>query len=368
MAKKKTHEEYVGELKIKNPNIEVIEKYVNTHTKILHRCLKDICKHEWYASPHDILNGTGCPKCAGNVKKTHEEFIEEMFDINPFIEILSTYINSTTKVECRCLADGCEHIWKTKPSHLLDGHGCPKCAHRNLGKKLTLSNEEFVTRVKLHNENIELLSDYVNAFTKIKYRCLVCGYIGYALPHNLIRDNCPRCSQHERYTTESFRQKISSINPDILVVGEYVNNTTKIECLCLKDGNHWMTEPRLLLIGYGCPQCNETSGELSVRLWLEKHNINYIFQKTFEGCKNVRLLPFDFYLPKYNCCIEYQGRQHYEPVDFSGKGMEYAKEQLCIIQNRDNIKNEYCKNNGISLLRIPYFKNVEEELNNFLFI
>lgn len=368
MSKKKTHEEYVKEVSIINPNIEVVENYKGTHTKILHRCLNDNCGYEWYISPHDILQGRCCPKCSGNIRRTHEEFVEEMSRINPHIEILNTYVNTTTKVECRCLIDDCGHIWKSKPSHLLDGHGCPKCAHKNLGKIKTISHECFKEKVKNHNKNIELLSDYINATTKIKYKCLVCGFVGYALPHNLVRDNCPRCSKRERYTTTSFREKILSINPDILVVGEYTGSTTKIECLCLRDGHHWMTEPRLLLIGYGCPQCNETSGEMAVRLWLEKHNINYIFQKTFNDCKNIRLLPFDFYLPEYNCCIEYNGRQHYEPVDFSGNGEKHANEQLNIIQHRDNIKDEYCKNNGISLLRIPYFKNVEEELNNFLFI
>ena len=83
---------------------------------------------------------------------------------------------------------------------------------------------------------------------------------------------------------------------------------------------------------------------------------------------DINPLPFDFYLPQLNKCIEYDGGQHYFPVDFAGKGMEHAEEQFRKTQYRDKIKNDYCKNNGISLLRIPYFKNVEEELNNFLFI
>ena len=74
-------------------------------------------------------------------------------------------------------------------------------------------------------------------------------------------------------------------------------------------------------------------------------------------------LPFDFYLPKYNSCIEFDGIQHYEPVEHFG-----GQESYDYTVKHDKIKNEYCKNNGILLLRIPYYKNVEEELNNFLFI
>ena len=368
MAKKKTHEEYVAEVAIKNSNVEVIGKYDGNRKKILHKCLNEKCNYEWYANPHDILSGTGCPKCAGNIKKTHEEFIEEMFYVNPYIKILGTYINASTKVKCRCLVDDCNHIWEVKPTHLLNGHGCPKCAHKMLGNILSLSHEDFEKRVKFNDKNIELLSDYVNATTKIKYKCLECEYVGYALPYNLIKDNCPRCSNHERYTTEDFRKKILLINPNVLVIGEYVNRTTKIECMCLLDGCKWNVEPRLLLNGSGCPQCYETNGERRIRLWLEKHNIPYNFQETFNDCKDKRLLPFDFYLPTYNTIIEYDGEGHFKSIDFSGDGKESADKQFILTQKHDNIKNEYCKNNDIKLLRIPYFKNIEEELNNFLFI
>lgn len=61
MPKKKTHEEYVNEVNKINPNIEVIDRYVNTNTKILHHCKIDDCT--WYAVPRNILNGKGCPQC-----------------------------------------------------------------------------------------------------------------------------------------------------------------------------------------------------------------------------------------------------------------------------------------------------------------
>lgn len=70
-----------------------------------------------------------------------------------------------------------------------------------------------------------------------------------------------------------------------------------------------------------------------------------------------------FYLTDYNLAIEYQGEQHYRPIDYFG-----GKEKFEVQQKRDNIKRDYCKNNNINLLEIPYYKNVEEELNNFLFI
>lgn len=65
----------------------------------------------------------------------------------------------------------------------------------------------------------------------------------------------------------------------------------------------------------------------------------------------------DFYLNEYNICIEYDGRQHYEAVDFFG-----GNDALLISKKRDNIKNKYCKSNNIKLFRIKYSDNIDKKL------
>ena len=77
---------------------------------------------------------------------------------------------------------------------------------------------------------------------------------------------------------------------------------------------------------------------------------------------------FDFYLPEHNVCIEYQGKQHYE-IDFYLlilKSEKLAKERLEKQKNHDNIKREFCKNNGIKLLEIKYTDNIKEVLKQEL--
>ena len=124
-----------------------------------------------------------------------------------------------------------------------------------------------------------------------------------------------------------------------------------------------MVRPNSLLSGKGCPICSESHGERNARKWFEEHKIRYVSQKVFDDCKDKKVLPFDFYLPDYNICIEYQGEQHYRPIEYFG-GEEQFKTQY----KHDKIKRDYCKNNNIRLLEIPYWENVEETLNNFLFI
>lgn len=300
MAKKKTHEEYINEVTRKNPNIEVIGIYQGTDTAILHKCKLD--NHEWMATPHNILRGSGCPKCAiktnTNIsRKTHAKYAEEVAIKNPNIKVVGEYVNAITPILHRCNIDGYE--WYARPANILFGKGCPKCAGT-----LKKTTEIYINELDVINPNVDILEEYINAKTPILHKCRI-------------------------------------------------------------DGHKWKAAPSNILSGFGCPVCNESHGEKLISRWLEEHDIKYIPQYTFNNCKYKNVLPFDFYLSNYNICIEYDGKQHFEPVDFAGKGEEWAKQQFDVVKRHDAIKTQYCQENNIKLLRIPYFKNIEEELNQF---
>ena len=104
--------------------------------------------------------------------------------------------------------------------------------------------------------------------------------------------------------------------------------------------------------------------------WTEEKIINYLNnnkiiyerQKVYPSLKGEGgcNLSYDFYLPDYNCCIEYQGVQHYEPVKYFG-----GKEKFEIQRKHDLKKKNYCTENKIKLITIPYweFDNIETVLN-----
>ena len=356
----KTHEQYITEVKNVNPNITVIEKYYDSHRPILHDCkLHNI---QWKASPASILQGCGCKICgiekvAESLRKGHYQYVEEVNKINPYILVLGDYVGAFDKILHKCLID--DYEWHVTPNNILSGYGCPKCSG-NIKK----SHEQYVEQVSLINKNIEVIEKYINSITPILHTCLIDGYNWYASPDSILRGTgCPKCGGTLKKTHDEYVQELFKINPDIMVIGEYINGKTPILHKCKIDNFEWYGIPNNMRRRGGCQRCNESSGEREVRQYLERNNIKYIFQYPFNDCCDTNPLPFDFYLLDYNYCIEYQGKQHYEPIDFFGgqKNFEY-------IIKHDNIKNEYCKNNGIKLLRIPYYKNVEEELNNFLFI
>ena len=361
----KTHEEYVVDVKTNNPNVEVVEKYIDAKTPILHRCV--IHNIEWKTYPDSILKGCGCVECwkekIGNqTRKNHKDYVNELSLKNPNIIVLDVYIDSNTPILHKCLKDGYE--WYVRPSNILSGKGCPKCSGN-----IKRSHEEYIKEVSLINSNVEVLESYVNMNTPILHKCKIHNIEWLTSPSNILQGcGCVECgkekiSAHHSKTHEQYVNELKEANPNIFVIEKYNGANTSILHKCLIDGCEWMATPANILWGTGCPQCHKSKGEKEVQKWLNKYNIVYETQYKFDECKDIRMLPFDFYLPTYNVCIEYQGKQHYYPIEYFG-GQEYFE----YIQKHDNIKKEYCKNNGILLLCIPYFKDAKEELNNFLFI
>ena len=368
----KSHEWYAEELKRHNLYLKVIEEYSGMHVSIKHYCIKH--NEYWETTPENALKSCGCPKCKNEIRReamgmTHEEYIKEISIKRPDIEVVGKYINMKTKIVHRCLNH--DFLWETSPENILKGCGCPKCRGEKISNNLSLSHEDYVEELKIINPNIIVLDKYKNNHTQILHKCIIHDFEWKTSPASVLQGcGCPICKGEKignnlRKTHIQYIEEVQLINPSIMVLGKYIDAVTPILHKCLKDGHEWYACPSNILSGYGCPICKESKGERKIRLWLNDHNIEYIQQAPFEDCIDKRPLPFDFYLPTYNSCIEYDGEQHYFPIEYFG-GEEYFK----YVQYHDKIKNEYCKNNGILLLRIPYYKfqNIKEELNNFLFI
>jgi len=180
--KKKTAEEYRRE--IKDRPLEALGKYDGVHVKIKHRC--KICQYEWLTTPRTILHGSRCPKCIGNILKTHEEYLGEIEDLP--IETLDTYVTAKTKIWHRCKV--CQYKWLVAPYSILRGNGCPKCAG-NAAK----TTEEYKEEIK--DFPLEVLGTYKNNHTKILHRCGVCHYEWKIKPSHVLKGHgCPHCASY----------------------------------------------------------------------------------------------------------------------------------------------------------------------------
>ena len=355
MGKRRTHEQFIEELKKINSNIKILGEFKKVNTKIRCKCLLD--GYIWETTPKILLRGHTCPECSGNKKKTHKEFIKEVEIKNPNVKILGIYKNAYTKIKFMCLIDG--HIWDAKPSSILSSCGCPKCAINIRASKQRKTHEQFVEEMKDKNSNIEIIGKYINNKTKISCKCLIDGYTWTATPNSLLSgQGCMKCG-HKRMAKkqtkkhEQFIEEIKIKNPDIEILGTYINIYTKIKCKNLICGHIWEVNPRSLLKGSSCPICNFSKGEKSIENYCKNNYLQYKTQYRIDRCRNKHTLPFDFALFNKNkliALIEYQGKQHYEVVKHFG-----GESGFNVRKKRDEIKRNYCISNNIPLIEIPYW-------------
>jgi len=165
-------------------------------------------------------------------------------------------------------------------------------------------------------------------------------------------------------TTEEFIERARKIHGDKYDYSlvEYKNAKTKIKIICSIHGVFEQIPDNHLRKKYGCPFCRESQGEKEIAKILTEMNISFERQKKFEDCKNKLPLPFDFYIPSLNLLIEYQGIQHFKPVDFFG-GEKSFKEIIF----RDKIKLQYCNRNDTpNLLIIKDLKDIKKKIETYI--
>lgn len=176
---------------------------------------------------------------------------------------------------------------------------------------------------------------------------------------------CCYCENNQPLDINYIKQQLNNEGYELLSK-EYKNNHTPLIMKCPKghitDGTTWNHFQN----GTRCSRCNNSKGEEKIEKWLKENNLEYNSQYRFNDCKGKsKSLPFDFYLPYYNICIEYDGKQHYKINCFN-----YTLLDLMDRKYLDNIKTKYCEDNNIKLIRIPYWEkdNIEQilelELNN----
>jgi len=228
------------------------------------------------------------------------------------------------------------------------------------------SNEDFIKIAKsIHGDKYDYSKiDYKNTKEPIIIICPEHGeFLQSPEKHQYQKSGCPVCAGNLQHTNETFKEKAQQIHGDKYNYDkvDYKNVKTNVIITCRKHGD-FSQRPNNHLSGDGCPRCNSSKGEAKVIQYLLKHNIDFEPQKKFPDCKLINPLPFDFYLPAHHMCIEYDGEQHF------GQSRKFTSEQYEKTIMKDEIKNQYCRDNDIIMLRIKYtdFKNVDKILDENL--
>ena len=280
---------------------------------------------------------------------------------------LVDYINNKTNVKIICQIHG---EFEQIPNTHLSGSGCPRCGSIIKANKRKLDINTFINRAKeVHGDKYDYsLVKYVGDKIKVKIICPIHSEFEQT-PHNHMNGSeCTNCSyekrsENKKSNTENFIIKAKKIHGDKYMYDKtvYEDVLKKIKIQCQKHGV-FEQSPNGHLNGQGCPKCKESKGEKTIRELLIKNNIKFNPQHRFPECKDKKQLPFDFYLPKDNLCIEFNGKQHYEPITYFGGKKSFDKQI-----KRDLIKKQYCENNKINLIVIKYDDNIDIKLKGLLF-
>jgi len=228
-----------------------------------------------------------------------------------------------------------------------------------MSKKKT--KEQFIEEANIvhkHKYDYSLVI-YKDNKTKVSIICMEHG-IFEQTPYNHIhfKQNCPHCVGGIRLSKDQFTiksNKIHNFKYDYSLV-DYKNARTKVKIICPIHGIFEQV-PQHHMRGVGCPMCSESKGERIIAKFLDDLKIKYKREKVFKNCRYKYPLPFDFYLFDLNICIEYDGMQHFRAWNRIG-GANALEKQII----KDSIKDQYCKNKNIKLIRIKYNDNIFEKL------
>lgn len=370
MSKRKTHEEFILEIQNLNPNYTIIGQYINNKTKI--RCKCNMCEYEWDATPNNLLKGQGCIICSNKKsgdkrRKTNEQFLLELGRITNTITPLEPYKGALEKIWVQC--SECGNKWHVEPHSLLQGKGCNVCGSVRGGIKHRKTHDQFVSELYEKYPNLVVNSQYITMYHNINFTCLDCHNTFDRIARDIFYDGgCPVCNvnnlpQRQPKTIDQFLDDLCHINRDIVYLDGYTKASEKLHVKCRICGYDWWAIGTSLTSGSGCPVCNMSHGERKIRDYLCDNSYTYIPQKTFEGLVGVGggNLSYDFYLPKYNLLIEYQGEYHDGTAKMQTE-IEFFKQK-----EHDKRKRQYADKHNIQLLEIWYYEydNVENILNNY---
>lgn len=366
----KSQEEFDKEvLKAGKGEYQFTEPYKGNKKKI--KVLHKVCGKTFDVVPVKFLHdGQRCPYCSGRriTQDILEKRIDAIFGKGKYT-VLSKYISTKEKINIKCNTCG-KSRWANAAS-ILRGNKCPYCSRKEKAEKVIEGyRKTYEDRLKkLHGSEYTIVSPYKGANNYIKVRHNPCGREYWVNAMSLLEGaECKECI-YKRYskayvkTTDQYAKEVNRVsNGEYELVGKYVDTKTYVKIRHKSCGTVYKVYPYLFQRGRRCPVCNTVShGEMFISKILNDCDIKYELHKSFKDCKDDKMLSYDFYLPKYNSLIEYQGKQHYLPVPLFGGKPQFKKQQL-----HDKIKRTYAAKNGYHLIEIPYTCESLETIKSYL--
>lgn len=306
-------------------------------------------------------------------KRNKQWFINKGYTFTKFGDMFYVSPNDLTygshvKVNVEC--DYCGNIvsipWKDYIKYRYDKYSCKHCRQKKTSEYNLKQRQDYLYNGALsvcEEKGYKLLTpkeDIKTAETRIEYLCNKHGINETKIYTLMLGHGCPGCSHEEnankkKHDADYIEERINEYGGILLNKNEYLGwNIKNLIVLCPVCNKPFITSYSSFICHDGqlCPDCTKVHsvGEKKIESYLNNHKIFFKQEYRFDDCRDKIALPFDFYLPDYNILIEYQGRQHYESINYFGGEEAFGKRMY-----HDNIKRDYCRNNNLTLLEIPYW-------------
>lgn len=345
------------------------------HSKQFIKIICNKCKSEFEQTPNNHLIGNNCPYCIGR-KIKEEKIINRLKDMPTDIAKTNIFISKAKKIhgdtysyaeaEYRgseipvsiiCKTHGV--FWQTPHGHL-KGHGCKACSKIRFSDKMRTTHEKYINKVReVHNNRYDYTNTkYTGIMNKITYRCPEHGMVTQSAKGHLVH-SCPECAIKDRtMTTKEFVDKAILVHDNKYDYSKvnYTKYGNPIIIICKKHGE-FIQNPHDHLRGSGCLKCISSAAEQIISDILDRNHIKYL-KEYYLDTYNFR---YDFYLPELNILIEYDGLQHFIPINIWGGEEQYLKRK-----ENDKFKTTLANSLNIPLIRIPHGpnKNILNDLNS----
>lgn len=278
-------------------------------------------------------------------KKTHEEYVAEIAEKHPNIEVVGHYVNARTQIEHKCLVESCGYTWFGIPNNVLSGAGCKQCSVNRRASLLRRTHDQYIEAVSQRNHNIEVIGQYVNSDTAIMHRCKIDGYEWKATPYHILNDTgCPLCSNHiiivginDLATTHPhlISEWDYDANGNLLPTMVTKNSIIKVGWKCPRGHKYMAYVNNKAKRGDGCSICNKEN-KISFKELIVYYYIHEYFDDAISSYSDMdnNLTELDIFIPSLNIGIEYDGIFYHQNIE------------------RDKNKDQVCNNLNIELIRV----------------
>lgn len=302
-------------------------------------------------------------------KLTQEEVVKRLYDKwgDKYDYSKVVYVNRRTKVCVTCKEHGDFYIL---PTYNLK-FGCPICAEKERINHIRLTKDEFVEKAKkVHGNKYDYSNTvYNHSMEKVAIICREHGTFFQTPNVHLSGAGCPICGLKSTKFKNEFINRARYVHGDKYDYSKTIvkSSLEKVVITCPIHGD-FKQQAYSHLIGCGCPQCSTSlsKGENKIAKFLLSNRVTYVSQYKIKNdnlFSNRKEMHVDFYLPKENIIIEYNGQQHYKEVSYFGGEIKFNEQK-----ERDMALRQYCKEHGIKLIEIPYsdYDNIETILKKKL--